>query len=186
VNQREYQILLSLKKCDYLSRSQIQRIHNLGKDRNAQRILQGMARYLSSFRDKENVYYLSKEGREMVDATKVRKKTPQVQHYLMRNEIFLAFQQPFTWKNEIRFKLNGKPLLVSDAVFNYGDINFHVEVDCTQSMAKNRKKVEKYKRLNEVRPLELIWITTNEYRRKALQKLCEGLKVSVYTTEDFR
>ena len=72
--QREENILLSLKKLSYLSRSQIQVLHDLGSARNASRILQHMNNYVSSFRDGENIYYLNKDGRERVNSKKVLKK----------------------------------------------------------------------------------------------------------------
>ncbi len=71
---REEAILLSLKKCDYLTREQIQKMHDLGKPRNAHRVLSDMEEYISSFtNDRKHVYYLNKDGRERVGATKVRK-----------------------------------------------------------------------------------------------------------------
>lgn len=61
---REEAILSSLMKLDYLSRSQIQRLHSLSGDRNARLILAAMAPYLSRCRSStsENVYYLNKLG----------------------------------------------------------------------------------------------------------------------------
>lgn len=58
------EILLSLKKCDFLTREQLQKMHGLGGDRNAQRILSDMAEYVNFFfEDKRKIYYLNAVGR---------------------------------------------------------------------------------------------------------------------------
>ncbi|PEJ62788.1 hypothetical protein CN680_30005, partial [Bacillus pseudomycoides] len=57
-------ILSSLKRLGFLTRKQIQVLHNLGGDRNASRVMKELSEYVSRFRDSENVYYLNKEGRE--------------------------------------------------------------------------------------------------------------------------
>lgn len=50
---REEAILLSLRRCDYLTREQLQKMHNLGQIRNAQRILNSLSEYISSFTDEK-------------------------------------------------------------------------------------------------------------------------------------
>jgi Replication-relaxation len=188
--QREENILLSLKKLDYLTRSQIQALHNLGSVRNAQRVMQELKDYVSSFRDGENVYYLNAAGRERVNATKVRKKTAQARHYIMRNSLYIAYGCPATWKNEIRlgFKEDKKTQVICDAIFQV-DKRYHiVEVDHTQKITKNRSKIQKYKRLIELGffkyPPVFIWITTTEYRRKQLTKFLDGLNYHIFTVSD--
>src|SRR6478735_7233500 len=69
--QRTDQILLSLKKLDFINRTQLQTLHDLGSDRNARKVMQNLGEYVHCFRDGEKVYYLSKEGRERVDCSKV-------------------------------------------------------------------------------------------------------------------
>lgn len=173
-----------MKKLDYLSRSQLQRIHRLGSDRNARRVLQEMSEYLSYFRDGEKVYYLNKEGRERVDCKKVKKKSAQVQHYLMRNELYIHLGQPATWKNEIKFGLKDIAVVIADALFQKDSIYHLVEVDHLQKMSKNRVKIDKYRKLSARTKLKLIWVTTTDYRRKQLEKLCEGLDVQIFTISD--
>lgn len=57
--QRQMNILSKLSLVDYLTRSQIQFINDLGgRDRNAQKNLKDMSDYISHFRDGENIYYL--------------------------------------------------------------------------------------------------------------------------------
>lgn len=187
--QREEAILLSLKKLDYLSRSQIQKLHRLKSDRNAQRVLKNMSDYLNNFKDGENIYYLNEEGRERVGATKAMKKTTQARHYIMRNTLFIGYGCPSTWKNEIKLEVKGKVSVIADAIFKNNN-QFHIiEVDHTQKMVKNKGKIERYKKLIELNVFEkkpkFIWITTTELRRKQLQAACEGLDVRVYTVKDF-
>lgn len=192
---REEAILLSLKKLDYLTRGQIQRIHNLKSDRNAQRVLKQMEEYLSVMRNGENVYYLNTKGRALVNCDKVRKSTGNVQHYIMRNYIYIAFGCPTTWRNEIRVTSEGatkkdRVICVPDALFKQGDVYTVVEVDNTQTMKKNQAKIEKYRILKQrlafgmIAP-KFVWITTTEHRRQELIKLSDGLQTQVFTLADF-
>lgn len=189
--QREENILLSLKKLSYLSRSQLQVLHDLGSVRNASKVMQTLGDYVSSFRDGENIYYLNKAGRERVNSKRVLKKTIQARHYIMRNSIYIAFGAPSSWKNEVKlgFKEVKNATVICDALF-IKDKTYHVvEVDHTQKMIKNRTKVEKYRKLIEYGLFEkrpkFIWITTTELRRKQLLEICEGMDVQVFTVNDF-
>lgn len=187
--QREENILLSLKKLDYLNRSQIQTMHNLGSDRNAQRVLQNLGEYLSSFKDGENIYYLNKEGRERVNSKKILKKTTQARHYIMRNSIYIAYGCPSSWRNEIKLEVPKHVKVIADALFQK-DKRYHiVEVDHTQKMSKNKSKVERYRKLIDLGVFQIqpkfIWITTTELRRKQLTSLCEGLDAQIFTVKDF-
>ena len=190
---REESILLSLKKLDYLTRKQLQILHDLKSDRNAQRILKEMDKYLSSFYDGHNVYYLNKEGRERVNCDVIRKKTHNVNHYLMRNDVYIDYECPESWRNEIRFisqKGKSKFVVVCDATFEKDGITYLVEIDNTQTMKKNRVKIEKYRRMIERNVFggmpRLIWVTTTPYRAELLKELCDGLEVGIYLTTDFR
>lgn len=176
--------------------SQIQAIHNLKSRRNTSRVLQQMEDYLNVFRDGENIYYLNAKGRELVNCDKIRKRTVNVQHYIMRNYIYISLSSPDSWKNEMRIKNKGKTkkdtlICVADALFKQGDQYSIVEVDNTQTMKKNQLKIEKYRILIErgafgmIAP-KFIWITTTEYRRKELLNLCEGLNTQVFTLSDFK
>jgi hypothetical protein len=186
--QREEEILLSLKKCDYLSRSQIQRMHRLGSDRNARKVLSNMSDYVSSFRDSEKVYYLNAEGRERVECNKVRKKSVQVGHYLMRNQLYIHLGQPAEWKNEVKLGFEGIGFVIADSFYDKSNVFYAVEIDHTQKMTKNRSKIDKYKAIIKHAnfPIRLIWLTTTDYRKKQLEKLCEGLDVEVYVIDDIK
>jgi hypothetical protein len=150
-----------------------------------------MEQYLNSFRDGggENVYYLNAEGRERVNSERVLKKTSQCRHYLMRNALYIAYGQPSSWKNEMKLEVPKKVKVIADALFQRNKCYHIVEVDHTQKMTKNRGKIERYKQLIELgvfeKPPVFIWITTTEFRRKQLIKLCEGLDCQIYTAKDF-
>ncbi|WP_246586520.1 replication-relaxation family protein [Cytobacillus gottheilii] len=181
------EILLSLKKCDYLSREQLQRMHRLGQDRNAQRILSGMEEYLSHFlENKMKVYYLNSAGRDMVLSEKVRKKTAQVNHYLMRNDLYIVCGRPISWQNEVKISINDISL-IADAAFISNKLHHFVEIDYKQTMSQNIQKIKKYKKLSTYNPqFVLIWVTTTDFRKKKLEQLCEGLKYKVYLREDLK
>ncbi len=179
-----------MKKLNYLNRSQLQVLHNLGSDRNASRVLKNMSEYVSSFRDGENVYYLNKVGRERVNCRRVLKKTIQARHYIMRNYLYIAYGQPATWKNEIKLAVKGITSVICDALFVENNRYFIIEVDHTQKMSVNRRKIKKYQQLMTGGafkiPPSFIWITTTEYRRKQLEKLHEGLDCRIFTVQDFQ
>ncbi|WP_355483583.1 replication-relaxation family protein [Peribacillus simplex] len=187
--QRLENILLSLKKLGFLSRSQIQKIHRLGGERNANRVLKEMSDYLSSFRQHENIYYLNKAGRERVGCEKVMKKTLQATHYLMRNELFIAFGCPANWKSEVKLEIPAMVSVVADAFFVRDGVYHIFEVDHIQKMTVNREKVKKYRKLLELNVFEkrpvFVWLTTTEYRRKQLAKLCDGMNAKIYLSKDF-
>ncbi|OHR74028.1 hypothetical protein HMPREF3291_05385 [Bacillus sp. HMSC76G11] len=150
-----------------------------------------LSEYISSFRDGECVYYLNKEGREMVNAKKIRKKTLQARHFIMRNYIYIAYEQPSTWKTEVKVgvKEDKKTSIICDALFER-DKRYHiVEVDHMQKMSINRLKVKKYKQLVDYgifgNTPHFIWITTTDYRKKQLEKYCEDLDCTIFTIKDF-
>jgi hypothetical protein len=177
---------LSLKKHSYLSRSQIQKIHRLGSTRNANRVLKDMSEYLSSFRHGENVYYLNKQGRERVKSEKICKKTIQVNHYLMRNSLYIALGCPAKWKNEMKMKV-GNTYIIADALFEEKEVINIVEVDFTQKMMENRKKMERYRKIIELtgRQFKFHWITTTHNRQKQISEMCYDLDYHVSLAKDF-
>lgn len=192
--QRQEAILLSLKKFDYLTRWQIQQIHNLKSDRNAQRIMKEMEEYVHVLKEGENIYYLNAKGRETVGSEKVRKKTTTVEHYIMRNYLYIALGFPAEWKNEIEIvsiKQKDKLRCRPDALIHKGGYYTIIEVDNMQKMNENLNKIDRYRQLilrgafGLVTP-KFVWITRTEYRKKELLKACEGLKVDVYLLSDFK
>jgi hypothetical protein len=157
--------------------------------RNTNRVLQDMSQYLSSFRhyNGENVYYLNKEGRERVNSQKVCKKSNQIEHYLMRNDLYITLGRPVNWRNEIRIKVE-EISVIADAHFEdlRGTVNV-IEVDNTQKMSENKKKVEKYREIVKLtgRKFKFHWITTTHYRQKQLIDINQGLDISVTLAQDY-
>ncbi|WP_240371668.1 replication-relaxation family protein [Anoxybacteroides rupiense] len=165
-----------------LSRSQLQHMFDLGSKRNANRILQQMSEYLHHVRLSENIYYLNKKGRELVGAKKEFRKNGQLEHTLMRNDIYIFYHYQKTWKSECKteWKENGKEhRIISDARFTYHDQLYFLEVDLQQQMAKNKQKIEQYASLFRViqrqqigEPI-LLWYTVSQTRKEKLEKWCK-------------
>lgn len=187
--QRIENILLSLKRLGFLSRKQIQVLHELGGDRNASRVMKEIEEYVSSFRDNEKVYYLNKEGRERVGCKKILKRSNQFRHYIMRNDIYIAYGCPQSWKQEVKMNVQGIASSIADALFTENGKYHIVEIDHEQKMSANRLKMDKYRKLIDCHVFEkqpkFIWYTTTEYRRQQLQKLCDGLDCNIFTVSDF-
>jgi hypothetical protein len=183
-----------LKKLDYLNREQLQKIHRLGQKRNANRILQQLTPYLSSYREEfSTIYYLNKTGREYVNSQKIRKKTNFVHHVIMRNDFYIFVGYPHEWKNEMKLS-DGINTVVCDAWFKSNGKYNILEVDHCQTMKENRNKIEKYRGLFEAGAVEkhfgyfpmLIWLTTTKLRKRKLMELCEGLPHFIYTVDDIK
>ncbi|WP_257131599.1 hypothetical protein [Bacillus sp. AFS017336] len=180
---------------DYLTRSQLQLIHSLKSDRNARRILTQMSDRINVKKDGKCVYYLNSKGREIVNCPKVRKGTGNIDHYIMRNTIYIAYGMPNTWKNEVKMTSKGRVKsetvsIVSDALFKQEKTLYIVEVDNTQTMAKNRIKMDKYRTLinrgsfGQNQPY-FVWITTSDLKRKQLSELCNDLPHQIFLASDF-
>lgn len=179
-------ILSSISKFDYLTQAQIQEIHDLKSPRNANRVLNSMSDYLSSFRlGLEKVYYLNKNGRELVNNKVVRKKTPHVEHYLTRNQLWIHLRKPVEWQNEVKLKA-GDFYIVCDAKTSQNGIPVFIEVDVSQSMQENKLKIEKYKQLMEItkQKFYVVWVTKIDSRRKRISELSQGLPGYIYTLEE--
>jgi hypothetical protein len=162
---------------------------NLGKDRNAQRILSELSEYISCFTDNRmKIYYLNAAGRERVQAEKVRKKTAMVTHFLIRNDLFIISGRPSSWKNEVKITMpNSKVSIVADAVFTSNKISHFVEIDYKQSMNKNVAKIKKYTQLASFNSdFKLVWVTITPYRKKKLESLCSDIKCKVYLWDEIR
>lgn len=193
---REEAILSSLKKLDYLSRRQIQELHNLSGDRNAIRVLNGMREFISSFRCEtgENIYYLNKSGRERTGAEVVRTRTAQVGHYLMRADAYIYYKDNEDWKNEMRMGVKDVVVFVTDAYFRHNSRRHFLEVDHLQHMSKNMDKIAKCKKFKDTGVMQekikyfpkLVWVTLTENRRKQLIEACQGLDVVVHLWDEIK
>ena len=194
--QRQEEILLSLEIMRFATRDQIQRKHQLGTDRNALKILNEMKEYLQ-IRNHEgrNVYYLSARGRELVGLEEEIKWTQQTDHHLMRNDIWLHYFCPKDWRVEesIKFVDGLQQLwLVPDAIFTAKGKHHFVEIDNTQKMQENKKKIELYAKLNPLIKQQfghepvLVFYTITDLRRTKLKEYCKEKNVDclIYTKQD--
>lgn len=193
--ERQEQILHSLDRFGFLSRQQLQRLHRLGGDRNAQKVLKQMEEYLYSFREDGYgaVYYLNKVGRQMIGSQKIVKRTLQVRHALMRNDFFFHMRCPINWKHEVKVT-DGTTTLVTDVHFTKNRVHQFLEVDNTQSMAENAAKIKRYREMFErgVFQRELGYfptlhlVTVSRSRVKRFVEMCQGMPARVYCIEDIR
>lgn len=184
--QRTENILWSLRRFDYLTQAQIQVIHDLKGDRNANRILNSMSEYISSFRNGlEKIYYLNKNGREYVGHDVVRKKTANAEHFITRNQLWIHLRRPKEWQNEVQIKA-GSISIVCNAKTSQNGVPVFVEVDISQPMQVNKAKIEKYKKIQQLSkdPFYVVWVTKFPGRKKKLMELSAGLKGHVYTVEE--
>ncbi|GKU81178.1 replication-relaxation family protein [Niallia sp. NCCP-28] len=194
LNKRQEAILLSLKKLDFLNRDQLQSIHNLGKVRNANRILKELSPYLESFREEySSIYYLNADGRAYVNSNKVRRKNPFVNHTILRNYFYIFAKRPVEWTNEVKIS-DGITSIVTDTWFKSNGKYHFLEVDSLQKMKENKTKINNYAALYKAGHLKkhfgyfptLIWLTTTELRRKQLKELCKDLPCVVYTIDEIK
>lgn len=188
---REEQILLLLKKFDFMTRDQLNQYFDLGLKRNTNRVLFELSDHLLSIREGyQTIYYLSKKGRSYVDCEKIRKRGNHM-HHVMRNDMWLHYDCPPDWKNEIRVS-DGTSTAVVDAMFTNAWGMHFLEVDNMQSMKENRNKIKRYKSLmgnleSKVGHMPtIVWLTTSEYRKAQLAKECEGLQFKVFTVNDIK
>lgn len=172
------------------------RIHNLGKVRNANRVLSDLSEYLQSFREGyDTVYYLNSTGREYVQYKKKLRKNQFVKHILMRNDFYIFSGMPEDWRNEIKIG-DSKESRVCDALFSSEGYYQILEVDSQQKMSENKVKAQSYYSMYKRGSIGkhygyfpvIIWLTTSELRREQLKKICNnlGLSSQVYTLDDIR
>lgn len=81
----------------------------------------------------------------------------------------------------------GGTSIVCDAKYTAaGKVPAFVEIDVSQPMSVNQRKIEKYKRFKELtsQPFYLIWVTQIESRRVSLKESMKGLQGEVFTLKD--
>ncbi len=171
---RYEKIRSSLADLTYATREQLRIINGLGGVRNANRILLDMERmgYVKSVRYDRKVYYVD-----------TRLKRSEIQHILMRNNLFIKFGMPSDWKKEVPLRINGEVLLIPDAMFKRkGELNF-VEIELMQAMKVNYDKIKRYKEISSIifsqynHTPTIIFHTVSDSRRLKLEKECEKLGV---------
>ncbi|MET3699498.1 protein involved in plasmid replication-relaxation [Bacillus oleivorans] len=187
-----------------MSTSQIQEIHRLGKRPNTLRILKEMEPYLHKKpfheRNGEHVYYLNSLGRDVIGSTKERKWSAEViEHYLMRNDFYINLGMPSTFEIEREIVLElreglsyREEVIRCDALYKREGVYYFLEVDRTQSMSENKKKIERYKKASEVinkkfkQAPVVVFYTASKLRKINIEKYLTktGLKYEVYSKED--
>jgi hypothetical protein len=197
-------LLQTIDKLGIVKIKHLQEIHDLKSYRNTCRVINHQLRpYIhESYFQREKVMYLNKKGRELIASEKDELKiSQQTIHYLLRNEVYIHFQCPGDWKNEfpIETNVNGhfsgqivfngltlsnKKKIVPDAVFTRNGYQYLIEVDNTQEMRTNKKKIDSYK---EIMPYMkngipiLYFFTTTENRKKKLAEWLKGIRHEVMT-----
>lgn len=199
---RQEKILLSLNELKFATSEHLRQLHQLGSLRNALKVLNQMKEYLNIRKHNgRNVYYLNNLGREIIGVETEIKWSLTVDHHLLRNDMLLYFKCPIDWKAEqkVTFKYkNGlsykESTIIPDATFTFHSIFHFLEVDRTQSMSENKKKINQYKLLSPAieeqfrhKPI-LVFYTTTESRKGLLEKLCSEVRLEniIISKEDLR
>jgi hypothetical protein len=184
-------------------------IHDLKSYRNACRIINTQLRpYIhETYFQKEKIIYLNKKGRDLIASDKPEFEVSlQAIHSLLRNEVYIHFKCPKDWRNEYTLEVNIKPKnnfdimlkgftpidkkkIVSDAAFKRNSYLHVIEVDNTQDMRINKKKIEMYKDIlpayKEETPI-LYFFTQTESRKKKLLEWLKGVRHEVLTFVEIR
>lgn len=138
------------------------------------------------------IYYLNKNGRLAIGADKVVSKSSQYKHTIMRNDIYIHFNQPKLWQNEFSIKTPDMHFY-ADAVFKADNRDYFLEVDHKQKMTANKHKLNSYFRFKNTGLWQLkhsgtfpilLFYTLSETRKSQLQEMNPGLELLVYTTKD--
>jgi len=179
-----------------LSRSHFQKLLDIENKRTINDILSSMGTYLNHKRLHENVYYLSKQGRDYVGSTEIINKSAQLEHKLMRNDVRIYYGCPPGWKNEAEVVIKTRDLkevkMIADASFEMQGTTFIVEIDNKQSMANNYKKIDFYARAFPVlersnrKDLVLLFYTNTEFRKQKIDSYCKDKNITawVFTKRD--
>lgn len=178
---RQEEILSSLIDLTYATSNHLRTILNLGSDRNARRILFEMEGdgLIRSFREERKIYYTTNKGCDSIGRGNTRLKRSEVNHALMRNDLYIQLGMPSDWSKEAKIVINGEVTLISDARFKHAGKYYFVEIDFKQSMRTNYDKIKRYadvftviKENNGYYP-HLIWYTLSDTRKEKLRKACE-------------
>jgi hypothetical protein len=146
-----------------------------------------------------NVYYLNKEGREWIGSEHEVKWSLQAEHYLMRNTVYIHYGCPDSWEIEkpVYFRPvigNTERYIIPDARFEIEGRKHFVEIDRTQSMSVNKKKLEEYAQISPLMETDLghkpviIFFTLKESRKNLLAAQCKEWKLDcdILTYDEIR
>ena len=130
------------------------------------------------------IYYVTNKGNDFIGKGNTRLNKAEIQHALMRNDLYIKLGMPKTWQKEAPLIVNDEVVLISDARFKANDRYHFVEIDNKQSMRTNLEKVKKYKEVFRLIYREynyhpiLIWYTLSEVRKKRLIEACQKYAVN--------
>lgn len=135
---------------------------------------------------------MSAKGRKEIGSSKIKRKTMHVQHTIVRNEAFL-WLQPEQWREEYTIKWDDNTI-ITDALYKLSGRYGFLEIDLTQSMSQNEKKIDMYKRLQasgrwqaKHGPFpEVLYVTISEYRKEKLSRMFGELQGKVMTINDIK
>lgn len=184
-----------MDKLQFATREHLRQLHDLAGVRNANRILSELetAKLIQSFRKEAKIYSLAKAGRDLIGSTQeVARKVSYIEHALLRNDAYLRLGMPDDWRTEerMRFKVHGETVSITpDATFSHGNIMTFIEIDRTQSMRENRKKLERYAHLLPLieqqfsKPPIVVFFTVSDSRKRRIKQACDEYRVraKVYT-----
>lgn len=150
------------------------------------------AKLITSFTLEEKVFYLASAGRALIGSERIRKRTPHVPHFLMRNDVYLHYR-PVVWYSEQPFQWLGETI-VPDAYFTKNNQHYFLEVDRCQSMVANEEKVRLYRSLKDSGLFQkrygafptILFVTTSEHRQKRLRAVLDGMKAEVLTVGEIK
>lgn len=196
---REEKILLSLSKMKFATREQLQGVKELelGNDRNALKVL-GQMKELIQWRNHlgKNVYFLARKGADMIGVENLPNWNSLLEHHLLRNDMYIYYGCPADWRTEaeviLKPAMGDEKVIIPDATFMLNEQYHFLEVDRTQSMVENRKKIDLYAMVNPIIKHhfqtypKLIFYTTTSTRRETLTKHCEekNLDFHIFTKQD--
>jgi hypothetical protein len=135
---------------------------------------------------------LNKAGREFVGSTKIVTKTLQWEHVVMKNDIYIHFDKPKLWANEIQL-VNPEFTIIPDASFSVKGQQYFLEVDREQKMKANMEKLLQYKRFQDLGlwqkrnggrfPIVLFY-TNKEIRKHQLMESNPGINLQTLSKKD--
>lgn len=182
-------------------------IHDLKSYRNACKVLKQIEQYTqTTFYNKQKVFYLNKQGRDLIGSEKEVKRNQNIEHTLLRNDAYIYLNCPFDWQNEAVIEYdaqqpigNGiiirgmsvatKSKIVADAMYKRNGYTHLVEIDNIRDMKDNLKKIKSYadcfKYLDTPR-LEIFTTTLDRKRKFERWLLDYKLRGEVKTYEEIQ
>ena len=143
--------------------NQIRGIHDLKSYRNACKVLRQLEPYTQvTYWNKQKVFYLNKLGRDMIGSEKEIKRNQNLEHVLLRNDVYIYLNKPINWQTESVIEYSApqqhkqlgiiikgvsavtKTKVIADAKYTRNGYTHLVEIDNTRHMPDNLKKIKAY------------------------------------------